>query len=319
MKWLILQSDGEHKGQDGWEPNWMMRECYAIQHALRVFGDHADIWGLRHDNYRTPPDIHSYDGIFTCENYEFAWLPHVNGCYRALRLFWIIDAHWQPLNAYADAIKGYDIVLHSTRGFIKPYQQLYPDPRHIYFPNGVDDRYFDRPLYPYTPPQTDLIFIGGKAAPRAAAIDYMVKECALRYAYGVTGVAYVRAVLNAKIQFNKGLNGDINYRNWETIGLGTCLLTEFDPEMELLGFKHDLNCLFYHTPEEAAQLAKTYLANGQWRRIAEAGYRLSRHHTYVKRVATLIHNLFSNDLCHTKLWNMPTASCASTSPAPPPP
>ena len=32
--------------------------------------------------------------------------------------------------------------------------------------------------------------IGGKAAPRAEAIDRMVKDCGMVYAYGVTGMAY---------------------------------------------------------------------------------------------------------------------------------
>lgn len=314
MKWLVIQSDGQHKGQDGWEPNWMMRECYAIKAALTLFGDRADVWGLRHDNYHQTPDFNSYDGIFTIENYEFGWLPRVNGCWRALRIFWIIDAHWQPLNAYADAIKGYDIILHSTLGFVEPYQKLYPGHKHVYFPNGVDDRFFDQQLYPNRPHRKPLIFIGGKAAPRAAAIDRMVADAGLEYQYGVTGLKYVEAVLDAQIQFNKGLNGDINYRNWETIGLGTCLLTEYDPEMEALGFQHDVNCLFYHTLDEAVHLATVYTNNGEWQRIAQAGYLLSRHHTYNKRVETLIRHLFSEKLCqpHT-LWTSPTAASATTS------
>jgi len=315
MKWLVIQSDGQHKGQPGdpWEPNWMMRECYAIKAALIAFGDDADIWGKGHDNFHAPPDIHGYDGIFTIENYDFGWLPRVNGCYRALRLFWVIDAHWQPLTAYADALQGYDIVLHSTRGFIKPYQQLYPGRKHIYFPNGVDNRFFDRALYPERLRTRDVIFIGGKAAPRAAAIDYMVQH-GMDYHYGITGMDYVGAVLRARIQFNKGLNGDINYRNWETLGLGTCLLTEHDAEMELLGFKHDVNCLFYRSVEEAAELAKTYTANGEWRRIAENGYLLAQEHSYTKRIERLIHNLFTNETCLQTLWNTPTPKSANTSP-----
>lgn len=296
MKWLVIQSDGMHKGLAGdpWEPNWMMRECYAIQHALIAFGDRADVWGLRHEHYRQTPDFQSYDGIFTCENYEFGWLPCVNGLWRALRIFWVIDAHWQPLNAYAEAIKGYDIILHSTRGFIKPYQELYPDHRHIYFPNGVDSQFFDAEMYAGKH-MRPLIFIGGKAAPRAAAIDRMVAEAGLEYGYGITGMKYVEAVLDAKIQFNKGLNGDINYRNWETVGLGTCLLTEYDPEMEALGFRHGVNCLFYRTIDEAIALAKLYAANGEWKRIADAGYQLSKRHTYIERVKHLIPEIYRHE------------------------
>jgi len=318
MKWLVIQSDGQHKGQPGdpWEPNWFMRECYAIQHALIAFGDKADVWGLRHEHYDQTPDFNNYDGIFTCENYEFGWLPRVNGLYRALRIFWIIDAHWQPLNAYAEAIKSYDIILHSTRSFIEPYQKLYPGPKHVYFPNGVDNRFFDGEIYLKKKHRKPIIFIGGKAAPRAEAIDRMVAEAGMEYSYGVTGMKYVEAVLDAKIQFNKGLNGDINYRNWETIGLGTCLLTEYDPEMEALGFQHDVNCLFYRTVDEAVDLAKLYTTNGEWKRVAKAGYELSKQHTYVRRMNTLIHHLFSSDLCQAHiLWNLRTSASTTTSPA----
>jgi len=287
VNWLIIQSDGEHKGQDGWEPNWMMRECYAIRHALNLNGDRADIWGLRHENYSQTPDFNSYDGIFTIENYELDWLPDIKHCARALRYFWLIDAHWQPLEVYARQLDSYDVILHSTHRFIDAYRQRFPRQRHLYFPNGVDDRYFDQNAYPSRPRTTDLIFIGGKAAPRAALIDHMIATCGMHYSYGVTGQAYVQALLASKMQFNKGLNGDINYRNWETIGLGTCLLTEHDPEMELLGFKHGLNCLFYSSADEATALAKQHLADGSWQRIGAAGYRLSQHHTYTKRIKHL--------------------------------
>lgn len=304
MKWLVIQSDGEHKGQDGWEPNWMMRECYAIQTALNVFGDKAETWGLRHANYATPPDIYSYDGIFTIENYELGWLPDVSKCWRALRVYWLIDAHWQPVETFASVIPQYDVVLHSTRSFIEPYRQRFPNQKHLYFPNGVDDRFFDQSRYDTRPHSRNIIFIGGKAAPRAEAIDRMVKDCGMVYAYGVTGMAYIRAVLNAKIQFNKGLNGDINYRNWETVGLGTCLLTEYDPEMEALGFKHDVNCLFYRTLDEAVELANTYALNGQWERIAQTGYRLSSRHSYKRRIAEILPRIFQPDLCQSNHQNL---------------
>ena len=293
MNWLVIQSDGQHKGQPGdpWEPNWFMRECYAIQHALLALSDRVDVWGLRHEHYSQTPDFHSYDGIFTCENYEFDWLPDVRRLWRALRFFWVIDAHWQPFSAYAEAIKDYDIILHSTRSLIPRYQQAYPDQRHIYFPNGVDDRFFNTGLYSGQH-RKPLIFIGGKAAPRAAAIDRMIAEAGLEYGYGVTGMKYVEAVLDAKIQFNMGLNGDINYRNWETVGLGTCLLTEYNPEMEALGFRHDVNCLFYRSIDEAIALAKLYAANGEWQRVADEGSRFARQHTYTVRVKQMMCDLF---------------------------
>lgn len=313
MNWLIIQSAGEHKGQDGWDRNDMLRECFAIQHALLCFGDKADIWGKGHTNYSQTPDFQSYDGIFTIENYGLDWLPDISRCWRALRIHWVIDAHWTAIENFDRVLPQNDIVLHSTRRFIPPYKARFPKQKHVYFPNGVDNRYFDRCLYLQAPHTKDIIFIGGNAAPRATFIDHMVRECGMEYRYGITGMSYIRAILDAKIQFNRALNFDINYRNWETIGLATCLLTQHDPEMELLGFKHDVNCLFYHTPEEACSLAKAYLASGEWERVAEAGFELSTHHSYVKRIPKLIHNLFTNESCQHTLWNTPTPASATTS------
>lgn len=288
MKWLILQSAGEHKGQDGWDRNDFMRECFTADRALLAHGDTCTVWGRGHDNYAQRPDIFSFDGILTIENYGLDWLPDISGCWNALRFYWLIDAHWQPIETFDRVIPQHDIVLHATRRFIPQYMERFPKQRHVYFPNGVDNNFFDRKLYCPNPPNKDIIFIGGKAQPRAAAIDKMVNACAMEYRYGVTGMTYVWAILDAKMQFNKGLNGDINYRNWETIGLGTCLLTEYDPEMELLGFKHDVNCLFYRTIDEAIGLAKGYLRCDEWKRIAEAGYQLSLEHSYIKRFRNLI-------------------------------
>jgi hypothetical protein len=292
MKWLVIQSDGQHKGQDGWSPNWHLRECYVIQDALLRLHEHADIWGLRHTNYEPLPDFNRYDGVFTIENYELDWLPDLSGAYRCLRVYWLIDAHWQPISAFERVIPCYDIVLHSTRRFVEVYAARFPKQKHIYFPNGVDDRYFEAELHHHRPHTVPLIFIGGKAEPRAAAINQMIEQAGLRYAYGITGQDYIQAVLNAKIHFNKGLNGDINYRNWETVGLGTCLLTEYDPEMEALGFRHDVNCLFYRNVDEAVQLAKTYLANGEWERVAKGGAIFAKEHSYKQRVSKMLKDIF---------------------------
>lgn len=290
MKWLVIQSDGEHKGQDGWTPNWFLRECYAIKSALVTCGHSVDIWGLRHDNFATPPDFNAYDGVFTIENYELGWLPDLRQT-RAVKLFWLIDAHWQPVSCFESVLPQYDVVLHSTRRFIGDYSVRFPNQKHLYFPNGVDDRFFSRELYPDRPHRKPLIFIGGKAAPRAGAINTMIEHAGLDYRYAVTGLDYIHAILDAKIQFNKGLNGDINYRNWETIGLGTCLLTEYDPEMEALGFKDDENCLFYRTVEEAVHIARVYTNSEAWMRIAEGGYQLSKAHPYSKRISDLMHQI----------------------------
>lgn len=293
MNWLIIQSDGEHKGQDGWCPNWHFRECYAIQHALQANGQSAVVWGKRHAGFEQVPDFSSYDFIFNIENYEFEWIPELKKYPHQTRIQWVIDAHCQTIENYAPTLRNTDVVLQSTRRYVDYYSSQFPGQKHLYFPNGVDSRYFDKSLYGLTVKKREmgLIFIGGLPPGRKYRIEHMQRYCGLLYSYPVTGMDYVRALLDAKIQFNSPVYGDINYRNFETIGMGTCLLTQYDEELENLGFKHEENCLFYHTLGEAEDLSRTYLANDKWCSVADAGYEFSKQHTYIKRIGDLIKTL----------------------------
>ena len=293
MKWLIIQSDGEHKGQDGWSPNWFLRECYALRHALMNHGQRADIWGLRHENYHHPVDLDAYDAVLVAENYEFGWLPLAPLLdFRGLKLHWIIDLHCQGPEPYDALTRACHVVLHSTRHLMADYARRHPAQRHLWFPNGVDDRYFDRRRYAPRARRDDLVFIGARAS-RAGLLERMEAEAGLRHSYGVTGMAYVEALLRTKIQFNAPIAGDVNYRNFETIGLGAALLTRRHPELEALGFRHAENCLLYSSAEEAVALAKDALRSGSWEAIASAGYEFSRSQTYSARVGDLLSGLIA--------------------------
>lgn len=289
MNWLVIQSDGEHKGQDGWCPNWMFRECHAIACALRRLGCRVDVWGLRHANFHEKPDLRSYDHVLVAENYDFSWLPDLTAAKQVL--FWMIDGHIEPAGRYAPILRQSHVVLHATRRLIPACEAAYPTARHLYFPNGVDDRFFDADLFPGVLATEPLIFIGGCVGERKVAVDWMTQRTGLKFSYGVTGMDYVKAVLAAKMQFNKPVNGDINYRTWETIGLGRCLLTQFDPELEVLGFRHEVNCLLYRTLDEAAALARQYLDSGEWAFLGAAGHQLAKRHSYTARMHTLTHQL----------------------------
>jgi hypothetical protein len=308
VKWLIIQSDGQHKGQDDWAPNWWLRECYAIQHAFVKNGHIADIWGLRHPNYYPHERIvfSKYDGLFIIENYEMDWLPDFSKITGPLKVQWIIDAHCQPPSTYAPITAGCDVILQSSRQYVAQYCAAFPIKRHFWFPNGVDTRFFDKASYEAQTRTDNLIFIGGKAEPRRAAIEQMQAQAGLSYSYGVTGLDYIHALLRAKMQFNKGLNGDINYRTFETIALGCCLLTEYAPDLEVLGFVHGKNCLMYRTIDEAVALAKQYLASG-WETIAAHGYRLSDIHSYTLRIRDL---LWTINLSNTLTASLPTILAA---------
>lgn len=286
MKWLIIQSDGVHKGQDGWEPNWFLRECYSVQHALKLLSEEADVWGLRHDNFSTTPDFDSYHAIILAENYEMDWVPDL--AYRApFRFHWVIDLHWQPWTNYYRWSEASDIVLHATQQFIETYEKHVLRPKHYWFPNAVDDRYFNLKGAP-SDRAHDIVFIGGKGKPREQLIDRMVAEAGMFYGYGITGRSYIRTLQHAKIGFNKSLAGDINYRTFETIACGACLLTERNWNLEKLGFTDGVNCVLYESDDHAVELAKELLSTGRWKEIGRAGAELAKKHTYAERVKLLL-------------------------------
>lgn len=288
MKWLIIQSDGQHKGQDEWAPNWFLRECYGLQDALIRCEHQADVWGLRHANYGTVPDFNSYDYIVIAENYEFGWIPPLAGYTKPTVIQWIIDLHHQGAAPYRESCAKHapQIVLHATRNLIDTFSLQYPA-KHIWFPNAVDDRYFNFARYANLAKATDLLFVGGIGT-RKAMLDKMSAECGLTYAYGVTGYTYLEALARARIGFNKAINGDINYRTFEAIALGACLLTDYDPDLAQLGFISEKNCLIYHSADEAVEMARHALEFSSWRQYAAAALNLAPRHTYHARIKALL-------------------------------
>lgn len=280
-KWLIIQSDGEHKGQDGWTPNFYLRECYAIQHALSVNGIDADIWGKRHNNFDETPDFNKYDVLFILEQYEMDWLPDLSTL-KPTKLQWCIDLHCH--SGYEAITPHVDIVLHSTKALISPYKQKFPGKKHIWFPNGVDSRFFHRQKY--EPKITDLMFVGSRNPNRNETIETLEKfgmKC-----FFATGQDMINLINSAKIHFNKNISCDVNYRNFETIGIGTCLLTNESEEIKELGFIDGVNCLFYKTAEEAIGKVKNNISTGSWLEIQDNGCEFAKQHSYIQRIKEML-------------------------------
>jgi len=289
MKWLVIQSDGAHKGQDSWTPNWYLRECYSLADALRSQGHQADIWGAGHGNFHVPPDFNSYDGILLVENYDFGWMPEFSEITKPIKVQWIIDLHTQPWSNYLRWSRDMDMVMHSSIRMLEDYERQMPSAKHIWFPNAIDDRYFNLGVEEF-PRTTDILFIGGKGS-REKTIDRMVAEAGMTYGYGITGASYIDALRRTKIGFNKNLSWDINYRTFETIACGACLLTERDWDLEKLGFVDGKNCVLYESDSGAVERTKDLLGSGQWQGIARGGLELAKRHSYTERIKLLIGHL----------------------------
>jgi spore maturation protein CgeB len=90
-----------------------------------------------------------------------------------------------------------------------------------------------------------------------------------------------------KINFNKSISVDVNYRNFETIACGACLLTNHLKELEELGFENGVNCLMYTDYHDCLKKIKFAKINNNWEKIANNGYEFSKNHTYTVRVREL--------------------------------
>lgn len=282
MKWLIIQTENQSKWRQGWTPNWHMRECYSFQYALNTIGIQADTWGKYQDNFDVVPDFESYDVIICIENYDSDWLPDFATIKSPTKIHWVIDLHIHNPLELAKISNGCDIILHSTRSLMADYTKLVTA-EHIWFPNCIDDRFFG---YRQLPKVNDLVFVGSDNPARSEIIGYL-KKIGLVSVF-ITGQDMIDIIAATKIHFNKNIRCDINYRTFETIGIGTCLLTDYNLELTDLGFADGINCLLYKTAEDAATKATEALRSESWHEISQKGHELSKQHTYISRIQSIL-------------------------------
>lgn len=279
MRVIIIQEAGRH------EENKNFRECLSLQRAFINNGHWCDVWGLGHSNYNNTPDWNSYDLIMNIENYDsIGWVPNLSEFNKPIKLLWSIDAHCRGEEIYENTFSSgrYNFLLHSTKDFVRKNY-------HIWFPNCFDD---------------DLVknmnvdkkhFIGfcGNYVNRKDLIDTITSEFSMKQDIFVIGESMVRAINEYGIHFNKNMLNDINYRNFETIGTGTVLLTSNNDVYESLGFINEKNCLIYNSIEDIRRILKDVKENPSiLKTIGDSGYELSKSHTYKIRVKQLIDQLW---------------------------
>tara|TARA_Y100000034_G_scaffold130401_1_gene188829 strand:- start:1127 stop:1960 length:834 start_codon:yes stop_codon:yes gene_type:complete len=273
MNILLIQENGHH------DANRNFRECFCLQRSFSKLGHNCDVWGNLHDNYETIPDWESYDWIINLEQYNTKWVPSLAEVKSPKKFIWSIDAHFlgeeQVEKNYKEG--NYDYVLHSTKDFVK-------ENHHIWFPNAYDDSL----IFPMdgVDKTIDVGFCGSYAN-RQQLLEYLKKEHDLHLDIFVIGDAMVEAINSYKCHFNLNIANDINYRSFETIGCGTVLLTNYNPQYEELGFKDGVNCLMYKDEDSLTDYI-TMVKYKDMTDIAKAGLELAKKHTYDERVKSLI-------------------------------
>ncbi len=267
MKIIIIQENGRHDG------NRIYRECFCLQRAFKHHNINADVWGLGHKNFNETPDWESYDLILNIENYdETGWVPNLSNV-KTKKFLWSIDAHVKGLQSYLDTFETgkYDLILQSTPEFII-------DDRSIWFPNAYDDDL----IHDLNIEKNIDIGFCGNINNRGGLLQLIPN---IKLDTMVIGNEMVKAINSYKIHFNANISIDINYRNFETIGCGTCLLTSYNKHYQKLGFKHGYNCLIYSNVQEMLDSIQMLLNNPDLRfKIEERALELASFHTYKKRV-----------------------------------
>jgi spore maturation protein CgeB len=104
----------------------------------------------------------------------------------------------------------------------------------------------------------------------------------------------------AKIGFNKSLAGDLNWRNFETMGAGALLVTDrIDNGMFDL-FQDKIHLVTYRDPKELQEIIQYYLKHDEVREaIAQNGQKeVISKHTYLHRAAEIFRICLGMDLNH---------------------
>jgi hypothetical protein len=271
MKILIIQENGRH------DKNRHFRECFCMQRALQSLGNVVDIWGLGHESYNTIPDFEKYDAIINLENYDsIGWVPNLKSVKNPKKILWSIDAHCRGLKPFLDTYNNgdYDLILQATEDFVNTKEKS------VWFPNCYDDTLLKKLNVKKS---IDLGFCGSMLN-RAGLLEYLETKYNLQKNIFVIGNDMVEKVNSFWINFNINLANDINYRSFETIGCGTVLITNYNPQYEKLGFIDEHNCLMYKTMQELEGKLKKYIRQyDKLENIITNGTELAKEHTFLKR------------------------------------
>lgn len=278
MKFLIIQENGRH------EANRHFRECFCLQRSLKKYGHHADIYGYGHKNEIY--DRSYYDVIINLENYDSGWVPDLSKD-TSIKILWSIDAHCRGVEPYRREFNRgkYDIVLQATKELVDALD------RSVWFPNCYDDSL----IKPLNTKKEYLVGFCGNfpTQEREQLIKNLDRFYPVKKDVFVIGDKMVEAINSYHIHWNQNMSFDINYRNFETIGCGTALLTSFNPNYEELGFINGENCLVYNNLKSCVAILdfmKDSL-DSDIKEIARKGLDLAKKHTYDVRVEQLLRML----------------------------
>lgn len=251
-----------------------------MQRALVKHGVECDVWGLGHENYNTVPSYNDYDVIINLENYDTGWMPDLSDITKPLKFLWSIDSHVRGYNYYREVFRAgrYNYLLQATKDYL--------DKDSLWFPNCYDSEF----IKPIATEKKYFVGFCGNYVNRKPDFDYLNSYISLKLDIDVRGIDMVAAINSYHIQFNKNIANDINYRNFETMGCCTALLTNYNLQYDELGFKENENVFYYRSIKEAVDILNRLKLDGlKVQRVAKAGYEfVLAKHTFENRAKSLL-------------------------------
>jgi hypothetical protein len=173
---------------------------------------------------------------------------------------------------------NYDILAVATRRYTHTPTKIHQ----IWLPNSVDHTQIKS--NPEISKTYEIGFCGNKVTQeRRIFIEWLVQNRSMKFDEMAIGQDMIDAICSYRIHWNMNISFDVNYRNFETMALGTCLLTNFNEQYKDLGFVHGDNCLIYISAMHCNDLVQS-TSNETAAKIGENGKRfvLDHHTTYIR-------------------------------------
>lgn len=271
MQYLILQPAGEH------EKNKDFRECLCLKHSLELLGHKVIVCGRGHDT-NLKESIKLCDVIIIIESQQDISTEIINT--NKPKIFWSIDAHItfnKHLRFCSKARVG--LVLSSTKSFVNKFKKRGFSCR--WFPNAYPANLIKMQTKPKT---VNVGFCGSLLKDRKDWCD----KLNIHIDNWKLGNDMIDSIAKYKIHWNKNYSIDINYRTFETLGVGTFLLTnETDSLLEL--FETGKHLVTYKDFEDCRKKINYFLKHDNERQeIALNGYfHVVKNHTYNERAKLL--------------------------------
>lgn len=285
---LIIQEAGRH------EKNKEYRESLSIMRALKSLGVECMVWGKGYPTYKIPFEqiIKGYNVLFVVENYDFEWIPDLSK-FNGIKVFWSIDGH-MVLDKHKEFVrtKGIQIVLNSVYECTPMWDGMKVES--LWLPNAVDSDLVN--INPILKKKHFIGFCGSKQPERDALLDFVDEDfkksssqISIKRDYDVIGEDMVSAINEYGIHLNRNIKNDINYRTFETLACGTCLLTNVTSGIELL-FEIDKHLIVYNSQEQILPIVlELHYDRNKLKAITENGYKhVMAMHTYKVRMKHLL-------------------------------